>query len=240
MANYRQIHVSIWKDEWFLDLEPQEKLLFIYLFGNEATSLSGIYKLPLKVILFETGLNKEYVVDTLYKFADAKKVFYEDGIVWVVHMRRYHETTSSKVQQRINADIALIPDCPLKIRYLYGMDTQTHLKEEEDKKEDESNIPNYSSSITAEKIWEGVTGFTTFISKSRDNDIQSIQSLIRKHGSNTVEFCKPFYDEWINRKYNKTNTAWLDWAITGEIPIPKKNGQNEDMSWTKELSTPSL
>ena len=67
MAGYRQIHTQIWKDEWFLDLEPQAKLLFIYLFGNENTSLSGIYKLPLKVILFETGLDKEYVVNTLKK-----------------------------------------------------------------------------------------------------------------------------------------------------------------------------
>jgi hypothetical protein len=137
MANYRQIHVSIWKDEWFLDLEPRDKLLFIYLFSNENASLSGLYKLPMKVIAFETGLEVKYITDALARFSKANKVHYENGIVWVVNMRRYHETKSSKVQQRISNDIVSIPDCPLKIRYQQSMDTETQLKEEEDKKENE-------------------------------------------------------------------------------------------------------
>jgi hypothetical protein len=140
MANYRQIHVSIWKDEWFLDLEPAEKLLFIYLFSNEATSLAGIYKLPMKVIEFETGLSRQFIEDTLSKFQLVGKVLYENGIVWVTNMRRYHETKSAKVQTRILSDIALIPDCPLKIRYLYGMDTSPQLKEDEEKDEKEISL----------------------------------------------------------------------------------------------------
>ena len=68
------------------------KLLFIYLFSNENTSLSGIYKLPLKVIAFETGLDQQYIIDTLSKFSGDGKIHYQDGVVWVVHMRRYHET----------------------------------------------------------------------------------------------------------------------------------------------------
>lgn len=137
MANYRQIHVSIWKDEWFLDLEPKAKLLFIYLFSNEATSLSGLYKLPLKVIEFETGLDRQYIIDTLSNFSEKDKVHYQDGLVWVVHMRKYHETKSALVQKRITSDIHMIPDCELKIRYLYGMDTETQLKEEEKENKEE-------------------------------------------------------------------------------------------------------
>ena len=128
MANYRQIHVRIWKDEWFLDLEPQEKLLFIYLFSNESASLAGIYKIPLKVICFETGLEQKYIIDTLSKFSKHGKAFYEDGIVMVSNMRRYHETKSPKVQSKIVEDISMIPDCPLKKRYLYGIDTSSQLK----------------------------------------------------------------------------------------------------------------
>jgi len=119
MANYRQIHVSIWKDEWFLDLDPREKLLFIYLFSNESTSLAGIYKIPLKVIAFETCLDTEYVLGAIDKFSQAGKVHYDNGIVWVVNMWRYHESKSPKVQQRKDTDIASIPDCALKIQYLY-------------------------------------------------------------------------------------------------------------------------
>ena len=146
MANYRQIHVSLWKDEWFLDLEPDEKLLFIYLFSNESTSLAGIYRLAFKVICFETGLTPEFVKKTLKKFDDDQKVYYDDGVVWVVNMRRYHETKSIKVQTRIRNDIDEIPDCPIKIAYLENVNTVSipypypNLKEEEeeeDKKEEE-------------------------------------------------------------------------------------------------------
>ena len=154
MANYRQIHVSIWKDEWFLDLEPQAKLLFIYLFSNESTSLAGIYKLPIKVIEFETGLDLQYIIDTLSEFELMGKVHYQDGIVWVVKMRRYHETKSPKVLKRINDDIASIPDCPLKIQYQYSMDTKLQLKEEEEEKEDEEEEEEQISDMqaSAEKL----------------------------------------------------------------------------------------
>lgn len=165
MANYRQIHVSIWKDEWFLDLEPQDKLLFIYLFSNENTSLSGIYKLPIRVIAFETGLDTKYISDALTRFSKAGKVYYESGVVWVVNMRRYHETKSGKVQQRINADIAMIPDCPLKIQYLYSIDTETQLKEkeDEDEKEDEEEVkpkPPIASTVPLAEQFTKDTGIT--------------------------------------------------------------------------------
>ena len=123
MAYFRQIHVSIWKDEWFLELGPEEKLLFIYLFSNESTNLAGFYKIALKVICFETGLDPGFVDKTLDKFAGLKKVFYGEGVVWVVNMRRYHETSSSKVQIRIAKDLSEIPDSPLKIAYLEYQDT---------------------------------------------------------------------------------------------------------------------
>lgn len=117
MANYRQIHVSIWKDEWFLDLSPHEKLLFIYLFSNESASLSGIYKLALRVICFETCLPTKKVLDALEKFANIDKVHYQDGIVWVKNLRKYNRG-SSKVDKRIENDLLEIPNCDLKEKYI--------------------------------------------------------------------------------------------------------------------------
>ena len=172
MANYRQIHVSIWKDEWFLDLEPEEKLLFIYLFSNESTSLAGIYRIPMKVIAFETGLSATFIESTLQKFHVADKVHYENGVVWVVNMRQYHETRSTKVQTRIENDIASIPDCDLKIRYLYGMDTQTQLKEEEDEEEKEEEKKNSDDDFAiVVKAYENNIGFITPMTRDTLIDI---------------------------------------------------------------------
>lgn len=117
---FRQIHTQIWKDDYFLELTPEEKLLFIYLFSNENTSLTGLYKISMRVICFETGLEQNKVIDTLKKFEQAGKVCYEGGLMWVVNMRKYHETRSPKIKTAIDNDLAKIPDCPLKKRYLSG------------------------------------------------------------------------------------------------------------------------
>jgi len=214
MANYRQIHVSIWKDEWFLDLEPSEKLLFIYLFSNEATSLAGIYKLPMKVILFETGLDRKFVEDTLAKFELVNKVFYENGIVWVLNMRRYHETSSIKVQHRINHDIALIPDCPLKIRYLYGMDTRPQLKEEEEEEEEEKE---------KEKEKEGVFSTAAAISDFHSHDQRDAERLYQKiTGQNSIP--STYRDRAI-----PDLISVLDYFNGRELPI--EDGQKHYSKW---------
>jgi hypothetical protein len=124
MANYRQIHTKIWKDQWFLDLDPEHKLLFIYLFGNERASISGIYELPKRVIAFETGLDMETLDRGLRLFEEAQKAYVRDGVVWVRNLRKYHETKSPKVQTRILSDIEEIKDCELKGIYCreYGID----------------------------------------------------------------------------------------------------------------------
>ena len=58
MANYRQIHTQIWRDNWFLDLEPDEKLLFIYLFSNDSTNLAGLYEIHQRVINWKRDWTK--------------------------------------------------------------------------------------------------------------------------------------------------------------------------------------
>jgi len=117
MANYRQIHVSIWKDDWFLDLEIGEKLFFVYLFSNELASLAGIYKLPLRVMSFETGIDLLLIQDYLEKFEKSDKVYYRDWIIWVKNLRKYNQG-SQKVDIRIQKDIDEIPYCKLKGMYL--------------------------------------------------------------------------------------------------------------------------
>lgn len=172
-ANFRQIHTRIWKDEWFLDLQPDEKLLFIYLFSNENTSLSGLYKLAFKIICFETGIDQVRAAEILGKFASSGKVFYSDSIVWIVNMRRYHSSNSIKVQKRIETDLLLIPECDLKIQYRYHMDMLSkvvvpneeekeneyedkHEKENKDDIDDDSFNSLYSAFVSASEIPENM------------------------------------------------------------------------------------
>lgn len=149
MADYRQIHTHIWKDEWFLDLSPQEKLLFIYLFSNSSTNLVGMYKIALRIIEFETGLPIEFVKQALDKFSKDGKVIYEDGYLLVVNMQKYNANSSPKVTARIQYELREIPDIPLKIRYFssnipyrYGMDTPSPLTNQDNPNQDNSEQNN--------------------------------------------------------------------------------------------------
>jgi hypothetical protein len=118
MAEFRNIHTHIWKDKWFCELAVDEKLLFIYLFGNERASVCGIYELPLKFIVMETGIDKNRVLEIIDTLSKAKKVYYKDDIVWVVNLRKYNDCGNSpKVQSRIAKDLEAIPDCEIKQMY---------------------------------------------------------------------------------------------------------------------------
>ena len=136
MSGYRQLHTHIWSDSWFIELEPDLKLLFIYLFSNERASICGLYELPIRTISFETGLDRDVIKKGLEIFNKADKVKYDfdASVVWVRNMLKYQGSPSPKVQTRIQADIKAVPDCDLKrqaldslsIPYRRGSDTSIY------------------------------------------------------------------------------------------------------------------
>lgn len=123
---FRQVHTKAWSDNWFVELPPEGKLLFLYLITNERASISGIYECPLRIMVFETGLDEATVNEQLAGFATAEKAYYDHdaGVVWVRNLRKYHETGSPKVQTKITSDIVQVPECDVLNMYLdaYGID----------------------------------------------------------------------------------------------------------------------
>ena len=122
MIRFRQIHTKIWKDAWFETLTIPQKLFYIYLFSNERASLSGIYELPLRHMIFETGLSEDQITEAFQVFEAAEKAWYDDGVVLMPNLRKYHATKSWSVQKSINTDLELLRDCKLKRLYLKMFD----------------------------------------------------------------------------------------------------------------------
>jgi hypothetical protein len=123
MSNYRQLHCKMWSsDNWFINLNPAEKLLFIYLFSNESASMTGLYEIPVRIMSFETGLSRECVQGAIEVFTKADKIEYdfESGVIWIKNMAKYQLQTNPNehVRKRIETDIATVPDCGLKKKYL--------------------------------------------------------------------------------------------------------------------------
>lgn len=114
-----------------MELEPLHKLFFIYLFTNERTSVSGIYELTKKIMVFESGLTENEINEAFKVFEAAEKAYYDDGVVWVVNFRKYHETKSPKLQAAILDDVLDVKDGKLRGMYCekYGIDTVSEIEQ---------------------------------------------------------------------------------------------------------------
>jgi DnaD/phage-associated family protein len=118
MADFRNIHTRIWTDSWFSELEPDAKLVFIYLFSNPNASICGIYEMPKRNIALDTGLSLDRVSEILDVFSGAGRVRWEKGIVWVLNLQKYNDAGGSpKLQARIAKELVAISDCSLKRQY---------------------------------------------------------------------------------------------------------------------------
>ena len=184
MANYRQIHTQIWRDNWFLDLEPDEKLLFIYLFSNDSTNLAGLYEIHQRVIELETGLDKKRIEEILNRFEREGKVHYQDGIVWMVNMKKYHSNAGEKVRRSIEIIIEGIPDCEVKQKYcIYnGITTENTLSEKKDTLSYSKSKSKLKSKSKTEKEEEEETPDGGTVTSSQSQKISSITDHIQKTG----------------------------------------------------------
>lgn len=91
MADYRQIHTCIWKDSWFLELEPAYKLIFIYLFSNDRVEWPGTFKLDPKKAFEETGLSLQIIYAAIYHFAEAGKVVADEDSITITNFTKYQQ-----------------------------------------------------------------------------------------------------------------------------------------------------
>lgn len=119
MANFRQIHTLIWRDPWFSLLENDAKLVWIYLFSNESSKLCGLYEITVRQIVFDCALSQDKAKDILASFEADGKIMYQDNVMWVRNMERYHSQGSPRVETRKRADVAAInSNSPVKIAYV--------------------------------------------------------------------------------------------------------------------------
>lgn len=226
MAGYRQAHSRMWSDGWFAELQPLHKLLFVYLFTNERASVSGIYELPVRIIQFETGLDKATILAGFAEFqkSEPAKVLYdaETGVVYVRNMLKYQGSTSPHVKKRIQGDLKAVPDCALKtlwlqantvlIGYEEGIDTSSSSSiysssssyssvEGEGVGEETKTLPTTPAEAASHpdiKLYREITGRFP-----GDRDYQRIIStfefLRSQHGDKLGQYLTPYWSAWSSR-----------------------------------------
>lgn len=137
----RYINTKFWSDAYTADLDPIEKLLFIYFITNERVNMAGMYELPLKVAAVETGIDRDMVGKVVERFAKDGKVFFVDGWVVVKNFGKYQSDRNPKIRKAVADAMAKIPDRikevlqsrhNLSIGDGYPNDTQSHLDSDQD------------------------------------------------------------------------------------------------------------
>jgi len=76
MDKLRSVNTKFWQDPFIEDLNPTEKLLFLYLLTNPLGNILGIYEISIKRISYDTGIGKETIKKALEGFEKVGKVYY--------------------------------------------------------------------------------------------------------------------------------------------------------------------
>lgn len=126
MSKNRMINTKFWDDAYSSNLDPIEKLLFLYFLTNTSTNICGIYEIPLKKIANETGVDKDMVEKVISRFEKDHKIYYRNGWCGLVNFIKNQNQKSPQVKKGIERELDQVP-IEIKQLVLEGIDTLSHL-----------------------------------------------------------------------------------------------------------------
>lgn len=209
------VNTRFWDDNYISNLDPIEKLLFLYFLTNTSTNICGVYEIPLKKVANETGLDKEMIIKIIQRFTNDRKIFFQDGWVVVKNFIKHQNQKSPKVQKGIEVELESVPENIKSILYGYGIDTLSHSNSNTN-----TNLnTNLTKSNTGEKKFS-----------------QDIASIIKEFESiNPV--CKNFYANKTQRKHCQEliDNYGLEKVIQVIKLLPKTN----QLNYVPTITTPA-
>lgn len=108
MAVLRSVNTKFWTDPYVQELEPLEKLLFLYFLTNPLANLAGVYEISVKQIAFDTDLTRERILKTIEKFTGDRKAIYVDGYI-ILPNHAKHQKLNDSMRININRTISDLP-----------------------------------------------------------------------------------------------------------------------------------
>jgi len=137
------LNTKFWTDPYILDLDPSEKLLYVYLITNPYTDICGIYEIATKIIAVETGFEKDTIERILKRFERDGKIMYKNG--WVA-LRNFakNQSKNPKVEIGMRVGIEKAPKELKEFVSMIGYDTPMHLNPNLDL---DFDLKNYTSPV---------------------------------------------------------------------------------------------
>lgn len=110
MTKKRYVSTCFWDDWYIVQLDPIEKLLFLYFMTNPLTKICGIYEISVRRISFDTWIDKDMVIKIINRFSKAKKIYYIDWWIYLKNFQKHQNLKNSKIQKWIETEMQLIPE----------------------------------------------------------------------------------------------------------------------------------
>lgn len=123
MSTNRMIKDSFWTDSYVENLDPSEKLLFIYILTNPLCNIAGIYQIQSRRIAFETGIDKEMVEKLLNRFQNDGKILRHHDWLLIVNHAKHQSFKNPNVTAGIKRILDELPD---EVKALKGFERLSH------------------------------------------------------------------------------------------------------------------
>lgn len=116
----RYISTKFRDDKFVVELDPIEKLLFMYFLTNPLTNVAGIYEISLRRIAFDTWIDKDMVQKIINRLTESKKVYYIDWYIILANSNKHQNMENAKIKKGIENVLAWLPkDLIDKIWHIY-------------------------------------------------------------------------------------------------------------------------
>jgi len=111
MSKQRYVDTKFWDDNYIVERDPIEKLLYLYLLTNTLTNILGIYEISIRRIAFDTGIDKDMVIKILERFEADNKIKYFDGYIVIKNFVK-HQADNPKINKGIEL---LLEETPIDL-----------------------------------------------------------------------------------------------------------------------------
>jgi len=181
MSKNRYINTKFWIDNYVVERDPIEKLLYLYLLTNTLTNILGIYEISVRQIAFDTGIDKDMVIKILERFNKDNKIRYIDGYIAIKNFVK-HQANNPKINKGIEL---LLKEVPIDLIEWIDIDfnklsiTKDSLYIRLDKTSKDSNYSNTNSNTNTNSNNNTNTN-TNDQSKPVESEIKPVENIQTK------------------------------------------------------------
>lgn len=107
---YRPVDTKFWSDNYIMELDSTEKLVFLYCLTNSETNIAGIYEMNLHRMGLETGYEVSMLKRILERFTSDRKIYYIEGYIVIRNFMKYQNLSGWKTEKGIKRIIDTLPE----------------------------------------------------------------------------------------------------------------------------------